>query len=218
MTIATVNGLDRASGAQQAGITPGNDITNLRSEFLQMMVAQINNQDPLNPLDGTEYVSQLAQFSMVEGIEQMKMQGQQQATLLDTLQVLSSTSLMGKQVSVPTQSVTLDKPEALNGKIGVPAGTEKLTMKVYDQNGSLVHEQDWSNPTGEQAFQLPELGSGEYDFKVTAEGDGKISPLAPTLTRTVEKVSLPGGGGDIMLSIAGIGQVSLFRVTEFSQP
>ena len=218
MTIATVNGLDRATGVQQAGITPGNDVTHLRSEFLQMMVAQINNQDPLNPLDGTEYVSQLAQFSMVEGIEQMKMQGQQQATLLDTLQVLSSTSLMGKKVSVPTQSITLDEPEALSGKIAVPAGTELLTMKVYDQNGTLVHEQDWSNPSGEQAFNLPQLASGEYDFKVTAEQEGKSVALAPMLTRIVDKVSLPGGGGDIMLSIAGIGKVSLFQVTEFSQP
>ena len=218
MALATVNGLDRASGAQQKGIAPSNDITNLRSEFLQMMVAQINNQDPLNPLDGTEYVSQLAQFSMVEGIEQMKMQAQQQATLLDTLQVLGSTSLMGKKVTVPTQSITLDAPEALSGKIAVPNGTEKLTMQVYDQNGTLAHEQDWHTPDGEQAFSLPELPSGEYDFKVLAEREGSTTVLAPSLTRTVEKVSLPGGGGDIMLSLAGIGPVSLFRVTEFSQP
>lgn len=218
MALPTVNGLDRASGSQNRGIAPGNDVTDLRSEFLQMMVAQINNQDPLNPLDGTEYVSQLAQFSMVEGLEQMKMQGQQQATMMDTLQVLSSTSLMGKKVTVPTQSINLDTPEALSGKIAVPNGAEKLTMKVYDQNGTLVHEQDWQSPDGEQAFNLPELAKGEYDFKVTAEREGKTVALAPSLTRTVEKVSLPGGGGDIMLSLAGIGQVSLFQVTEFSQP
>ncbi|MDX1269862.1 MAG: flagellar hook capping FlgD N-terminal domain-containing protein [Oceanisphaera sp.] len=218
MALANINGLDNASAARSGGIAPGNDVGSMRSEFLQMMVAQINNQDPLNPLDGTQYVTQLAQFSMVEGIEQMKIQGQQQATLLDTLQVLGSTSLMGKKVTVPTQSIILDKAEALTGDIPIPPGTETLTMQVLDENGNVVHEQEWQNPSGEQAFNLPELPEGDYDFKVTADREGVKIPLSPYLTRTVEKVSLPAGGGDIMLSLAGIGQVSLFQVTEFGQP
>ncbi|MHA6965198.1 flagellar hook assembly protein FlgD [Zobellella denitrificans] len=218
MALASINGLDGAMGSSLNNIAPSNDIGSLRSEFLQMMVAQINNQDPLNPLDGTQYVSQLAQFSMVEGIEQMKMQGQQQATLLDTLQVLGSTSLMGKQVTVPAQNISLSEAEALQGHIPVPAGTQKLSLTVFDGAGKAVHEQEWGGVSGEVGFNLPSLPAGDYRFRVLAHKDGQTTPLAPYLSRTVEKVSLPGGGGDIMLSLAGIGQVSLFRVTEFGQP
>ncbi|MDP5292389.1 flagellar hook capping FlgD N-terminal domain-containing protein [Oceanimonas sp. CHS3-5] len=217
MALASINGLDNAMGSQKSAIAPGNEVGNLRSEFLQMMVAQINNQDPLNPLDGTQYVTQLAQFSMVEGIEQMKLQGQQQATLLDTLQVLGSTSLMGKKVTVPVQSISLSDAESLSGTLPVPAGTEQLTLEVYDQQGQRVHQQEWTSPTGDQTFALAELPAGEYEFRVTATRDGESLSLSPYMERTVEKVSLPAGGGDIMLGLAGVGQMSLFQVTEFGQ-
>lgn len=219
MALASINGLDNAISSPRSAIAPatGGGVSDLRSEFLQMMVAQINNQDPLNPLDGTQYVTQLAQFSMVEGIEQMKIQGQQQATLLDTLQVLGSTSLMGKSVTVPVQSVSLTAPESLNGTIPVPAGTEALTLEVYDQSGQRVHQQEWHSPAGELAFSLAELPAGEYEFRVSASRAGESLTLSPYMARTVEKVSLPAGGGDIMLELAGIGQMSLFQVTEFGQ-
>lgn len=218
MALASITGLDGAMGSTLGNISPGNDIGSLRSEFLQMMVAQINNQDPLNPMDGTQYVSQLAQFSTVEGIEQMKMQGQQQATLLDSLQVLGSTTLMGKKVTVPAQSISLSETEALQGHIPVPEDTRQLTLTVFDGAGKTVHEQKWGGVSGEVGFSLPALPAGDYQFRVSAHRDGQTTPLAPYLSRTVEKVTLPGGGGDIMLSLAGIGQVSLFRVTEFGQP
>src|SRR5690606_5935666 len=97
-----INNLNGA-GANHTGGVQGNDkdAFALRNEFLQMMVAQVQNQDPLNPLDGTEYVSQLAQFSMVEGLEYMRQQEQQNGVLLNTLQVLQSSQLVGKQVTVP---------------------------------------------------------------------------------------------------------------------
>lgn len=220
MALASINGLDSAVSNSKNGIAPaagGGGVSDLRSEFLQMMVAQINNQDPLNPLDGTQYVTQLAQFSMVEGIEQMKMQAQQQATLLDTLQVLGSTSLMGKKVTVPVQSISLASAESLSGIIPVPAGTEQLSLEVYDQSGQRVHQQEWRNPAGDQDFSLAELPAGEYEFKVVASRKGESLSLSPHMARTVEKVSLPAGGGDIMLGLAGVGQMSLFQVTEFGQ-
>lgn len=217
MALASINGLDNAGSGQKSAIAPAGEVSSLRSEFLQMMVAQINNQDPLNPLDGTQYVTQLAQFSMVEGIEQMKVQGQQQATLLDTLQVLGSTSLMGKKVTVPVKSISLSEAESLSGSVPVPAGTEQLTLEVYDKQGQRVHQQEWHSLSGEQNFALAELPAGDYDFRVTATRDGESLSLSPYMERTVEKVSLPAGGGDIMLGLAGVGQMSLFKVTEFGQ-
>ena len=110
MSLAQVSSLDSARGSTlksaEASIasnsststgssTSSTGSTELKNEFLQMMVAQINNQDPLNPLDGTEYVSQLAQFSMVEGVENLRVLQQKSLTMQDTEQVLQSTALVG---------------------------------------------------------------------------------------------------------------------------
>mgnify|MGYP005675171267 FL=1 len=70
-----------------------NSATSLQNEFITLMVAQIQNQDPLNPLDGTEYVSQLAQFSQVQSTENMSMLMQNSMVLLDNMQVLSTAGL-----------------------------------------------------------------------------------------------------------------------------
>ncbi|MGL5505566.1 MAG: flagellar hook capping FlgD N-terminal domain-containing protein, partial [Aeromonas veronii] len=72
------------SGAAQETQANQNSGMQLRNEFLQMMVAQIQNQDPTNPLDGAQYVAQLAQFSMVEGVEGLKKLQLQSNTKMDT--------------------------------------------------------------------------------------------------------------------------------------
>lgn len=79
MSIASYNALSSDtpvnSGANTTSVTgnpqDANSATSLENEFISLMVAQIQNQDPLNPLDGTEYVSQLAQFSQVQSTENM---------------------------------------------------------------------------------------------------------------------------------------------------
>ncbi|MDF5512545.1 flagellar hook capping FlgD N-terminal domain-containing protein, partial [Vibrio parahaemolyticus] len=86
------------------GISPNpkdmNSASSLENEFISLMVAQIQNQDPLNPLDGTEYVGQLAQFSQVQSTENMSKTMQQSMVLLDNMQVLSTAGLVGQTVYV----------------------------------------------------------------------------------------------------------------------
>lgn len=86
MSIASYNALSSdtpvGSGANTTSVTgnpqDANSATSLENEFISLMVAQIQNQDPLNPLDGTEYVSQLAQFSQVQSTENMASMMQKQ--------------------------------------------------------------------------------------------------------------------------------------------
>ncbi|MBO0246704.1 flagellar hook assembly protein FlgD, partial [Vibrio sp. Vb0592] len=81
-----------------------------------LMVAQIQNQDPLNPLDGTEYVGQLAQFSQVQSTENMSKVIQNSMVLLDNMQVLSTAGLVGQTVYVNSKEFELGDG-AQNGKI-----------------------------------------------------------------------------------------------------
>ncbi|MCV5246272.1 flagellar hook assembly protein FlgD, partial [Escherichia coli] len=79
-------------------------------------VAQIQNQDPLNPLDGTEYVGQLAQFSQVQSTENMSKTMQQSMILLANMQVLSTAGLVGQTVYVNSKEFELGGG-VQNGKI-----------------------------------------------------------------------------------------------------
>lgn len=209
--------------AKSAGANPltGNQANNafgLKNEFLEMMVAQIKNQDPLNPLDGTEYVSQLAQFSMVEGVEGLRAGQAGQAEMLYTQQVLQSTALIGTEVLVPSSGIAAKQGEKPAGVIRVDGAAEEVTLTVKDLNGNVVDKQSWKHTeSGDIDFEIPELDEGSYTFDVEVKMGGQVLTGVPLLSRTVEKVTLPEKGSDIQLSIAGMGSVSLFSISEFGQ-
>ncbi|WKE66530.1 flagellar hook capping FlgD N-terminal domain-containing protein [Gallaecimonas kandeliae] len=214
MSVSQVSN-NAATGGASGGIA-ANDAGAMKDEFLQLMVAQINNQDPLNPLDGTQYLSQLAQLSTVEGIQNLGSLQTQGNTLMDTLQVLQSTQLVGKQVSVPVQSLSLDQAESLTGKVRLDQSAEDLRVRVTDAAGNLVQEKALGpQQAGDIPFSLDELPAGLYQFEVVAKNGDASQSLSPFLNRTVEKVSIPANGGDIQLQVAGLGNLSLFSVSEF---
>ena len=234
MSLAQVSSLDSARGstlksaeasiASNTSSTSGTSSsssstggTELKNEFLQMMVAQINNQDPLNPLDGTEYVSQLAQFSMVEGVENLRVLQQKSLTMQDTEQVLQSTALVGKEVMAPASTLTLDQPQGVRGQIYLPSAADGVTLQVYDQYGQKVATRQWSSSgQGALNYELADLPAGQYSFEVTSTLGGVQSKPQNYVAGEVERVVLPGTG-EIQLQVEGVGAVSLFNVVEFGK-
>lgn len=190
----------------------------LRDEFLQMMVAQIQNQDPTNPLDATQYVTQLAQFSMVEGVENLKVLQLRSLAMMDTQQVLQSTTLVGKEVMVPVETITLDEDKALRGQIELPGDATDLTLTVYDEFGQAVQTKEWGETAaGIIDYELDELPPGKYTFEVKASSDSLAVQPKNYTASTVERVSLPGDGS-IMLHVTGLSEdVSLYSAVEFGR-
>ncbi|MCJ8349458.1 flagellar hook capping FlgD N-terminal domain-containing protein [Moritella sp.] len=212
-----IHNSNRTNPAQTSEVKD-NSALGLKNEFLQMMVAQIKNQDPLNPLDGTEYVSQLAQFSMVEGIEGLRTGQSGQAEMLYTQQVLQSTALIGTEVLVPSTGIAAKQGEKPNGVIRIDGAADEVTLTVKDLNGNVVDTQTWKYPeSGDIAFEVPALDEGSYVLGVEVKMGGQVLNGVPLLSREVEKVSLPKTGSDIQLSIAGMGSVSLFSISEFGK-
>ncbi|SGY84277.1 flagellar hook assembly protein FlgD [Moritella viscosa] len=212
-----INNINRTDPAQAAD-AKGSNALGLKNEFLDMMVAQIKNQDPLNPLDGTEYVGQLAQFSMVEGIEGLRASQAGQAEMLYTQQVLQSTALIGTEVLVPSTGIAAKQGEKPSGVIRIDSAAEEVTLSVKDLNGNVVDTQTWKYPEpGDIEFAVSELDEGSYVFDVEVKVGDQVLKGAPLLSREVEKITLPKTGSDIQLSIAGMGSVSLFSISEFGK-
>ncbi|ATP89361.1 MULTISPECIES: flagellar hook assembly protein FlgD [Aeromonas] len=225
MSLPQVSSLDTARSASQRAATPeiaangtaeGQGVQ-LRNEFLQMMVAQIQNQDPTNPLDGAQYVTQLAQFSMVEGVESLKVLQQKSINMMDTQQVLQSTDLIDKEVMVPSQTLGQEQEKAIRGQVELGGAADTVELKVYDKHGTLVATKNWGeSKAGALDYELPVLPAGEYSFEVKASLGGVATTTRNYVASQVERVSLPGTG-EIMLQVAGVGEVPLFSAVQFGK-
>ncbi|TNI86459.1 flagellar hook assembly protein FlgD [Aeromonas sobria] len=232
MSLPQISSLDTARGTAQTtadpkiasnnlGATQGaqgnqNGGMQLRNEFLQMMVAQIQNQDPTNPLDGAQYVAQLAQFSMVEGVEGLKTLQLQSNTKMDTQQVLQSTALVDKEVMVPSKTLKQQQEHKIRGQIELQGVAEQVDLKVYDQHGVLVANKSWGeSKAGELNYELPPLPAGEYSFEVKASTGKTQVATRNYVASTVDRVSLHTG--EIMLQVAGVGDVPLFSAIQFGK-
>ncbi|EKO3449669.1 flagellar hook assembly protein FlgD [Vibrio fluvialis] len=193
-----------------------NDSTSLQNEFISLMVAQIQNQDPLNPLDGTEYVGQLAQFSQVQSMENMSSLMQNSMVLLDNMQVLSTAGLVGQTVYVSGNEFELtDAPQS--GKVELDYASSQVNLIIGDEFGQTTKLPLGAHPAGDVDFTIdPEalgLKSGNYTVSVEVQ-DGQSSPNV-LLAGTVEQVRIPSTGGSAMVNIAGVGSVPFYQITQF---
>ncbi|WP_454765875.1 flagellar hook assembly protein FlgD [Cupriavidus campinensis] len=159
----------------------------LQNNFLTMLVTQMNNQDPLNPMDNSQLTSQLAQISTVSGLQTMNETLNALLTQTAASRAMDSASLIGKTVMVPGSGVSVAGGVA--GKIGVdvPSTADSVTVQVLDKSGNVVrnidmkgqtagvHDIAWDGKNDQGAV----VADGNYSFKVAATANGKdVSPIA----------------------------------------
>ncbi len=181
-----------------------------RDEFLKMLVAQLKNQDPLNPMDGKDMAAQLAQFSSVEQLiklnESIDSQKAGQASMQATIEALQKSqeerademaSLIEGQMAVATvgkTGVTTGDELYVNrdgsGTIVVDTGTKKGTgrLSVFNEKGERVVQATTTVGEGNQAIDLaafkldPPLAGGKYTYKFEVATDGDQFSGAKTYT------------------------------------
>jgi len=193
------------------------DSASMKDEFLTLMVAQIQNQDPLDPVEGAEYVTQLAQISSVQGIEEMNELQRQNNVLQDAMNVLSTTQLIGSNVSIPTDVIELDEAESISGKAVIQGSAADVQVIARDVSGEIVEQISLGQKSaGSHDFELPELDKGAYSLEVVAINGDQTQSYKPAITREINEVKLPEDGSkDIYLDVDGVGTVSLYTLKSF---
>jgi len=189
--------------------------------FLQLLVTQMNNQNPLNPQDNSAFVAQLAQFSSVEGITKLNTQMEGMSSSFQSSTALQASALVGRQVLVPGQVQAVTSGSSVNGVIDVGATTSQLTLNVYNDKNVLVNQEIMGAASaGDKAFSWDgkdsngnSVVSGKYTFKATAMVDGKAVAQTVNLPANVNSVTL-GKGGAMTLNVEGVGAMSLDSVKE----
>jgi|SRR5688572_4424812 len=204
--------------------------------FLQLMITQLENQDPLSPQENGEFIAQLAQFSSVESLDRMNNNFDNFTQNFVANQALQASSLVGTSVSVATDSTALYEGSAVAALVEVPTSTEDLQLDIYSPSGQLLDSIDIGSATaGELAFRWNGsqaevngkvldwksshengLPPGTYKFAFTTSVDGKPTQLKSFLSANVNSVTV-GANGGLTLNLAGVGAVNLADVKQFNE-
>ncbi|MFF7708589.1 flagellar hook capping FlgD N-terminal domain-containing protein [Pseudomonas sp. NPDC007930] len=191
-----------------------------KDTFLQLLVTQLKNQNPLDPQDNSEFVAQLAQFSSLEGINTLNSTVESLASNYTSSQALQASSLVGHSVLAAASSTTVDTSAGLSGQVSLSAATTDATVDVYDADGTLVKNIDLgSQSAGTVSFNWDgtdndgnTLASGTYKFVANAVLDGKAVAQTTYLPSTVTSVTLGSSASDMTLKLADGSSVKLSAV------
>ncbi|GAA4651905.1 flagellar hook assembly protein FlgD [Kistimonas scapharcae] len=181
-----------------------------KQDFMKLLVAQIRNQDPLNPSDSTQMVTQLAQFAGVESLADIRssMHGMDHG-----LQVLQAAGLAGRRVTVNTDQLVLSR-DSRDRDIAIEVGTDvlsgnRVTVMLTDGLGQTAAVRELSCSGRDPArFSLKEIGGESLPdgvYFVSAASDQ--APLPVAVNSRVNSVSLSAEQGETLLQLAGVGPV-----------
>lgn len=158
-----------------------------KTEFLELMIAKLNNQNPLEPEDDAAFIAELAQFSTVEGIQNMADGFDELAVSYKSAQALQASSLVGGAVTISGNATsTLYAGDLVYGHSEIVTGAENLRLQIVNQAGTLVEDVELGyQPPGEMTFkwdganlevngELMDIDYSKFDF----DDAGNIIPHA----------------------------------------
>ncbi|MDN5848513.1 MAG: flagellar hook assembly protein FlgD [Nitrococcus sp.] len=216
LSALTGNGI---GGAASASKPASSQVS--QDDFLKMMVAQLQNQDPLNPMSNGEFLTQIAQFTAASGIDQLQSAFQEFQTNMQANLALQAASLVGRQVVVQSDRGYLPSDGEMSAMVHLPAAAGNLTVAVLDDAGQLVRKIELGQqPAGDTAFHWDgenaegqPMPPGLYRLQAQTEIDGQAVSMQTRVAATVESVVL-GKDQSLELNLEGVGAVGLDAVTQ----
>lgn len=219
------NDLMAVMNPKKAAVDP-NSVEAQTNKFLTLLVTQLQNQDPMNPLDNAQLTSQLAQLSTVTGINNLN-------TTLNTLkssyqqaESMQAANIIGHGVLTAGKDINLSKSAALLG-VDLATAADKVQINIFDKSGKQVHSIDlgaqnpgtlplgWNGTTADldkdgKPVVLPD---GAYTFKVVATRGGvELKDATALMFGSVASVST--GANGVKLNVPGVGSITMADVKQ----
>ncbi len=181
-----------AAGGTQAS---NSDPQAAQDRFLKLMVAQLANQDPLNPMDNAELTSQMAQINTVSGIQQLNATLSSMSSQFSGLQALQSTSLIGKLAVVNGSQLGYTDEGVAQGGLLLSSAAESVQVEIMGTDGKVMATVDMGG-----------LPAGQHNFEWNAANTdrSKIAGFRVKATQGGEAVSASTLS---MLRVASVGMV-----------
>jgi flagellar basal-body rod modification protein FlgD len=213
-----------ATGSALSALAPGGAKNKTPAEeaqerFLTLLVTQMRNQDPLNPLDNAQVTTQLAQLNTVTGISQLNETLQGLAASFSAAQSMQAAALIGRSVMVAGDQLDLAQGQAVFGA-ELAQAVDRLEVVISDAAGKVVHRAEaGAQQAGVIALHWDGAGDaagraadGQYRFSLNAWAGGRKVEAAPLTTQAVTGVNTQSG--NVQLNLGGGGSVTLAGVRQ----
>ncbi|NOX18059.1 MAG: flagellar hook capping protein [Chlorobi bacterium] len=190
---------------QNGGYSPSAGKSQLgKDDFLKLMIAQMKYQDPLEPMDSTQYTAQLAQFSSLEQLTNMNDKLETSiGTNLQLTQAVNNTmtaALIGKRARIDSANISYNGQDDFTIGYNLPSTASSVEIQIYDENGALVRTMD----------DVPR-GSGEHNVKWDyTDDDGNTVDYGDY---TFKVTATTSNGEDMTFDFYGFGKIEAVRFT-----
>lgn len=208
MSVTTTSDVSSAVTTYTSTATGSNTLG--QEDFLQLLVAQLENQDPLDPQSNTEFIAQLATFSSLEQQTLSNDKLDSVITATENLERTGAFALLNDQIVVQTDSLVLSGDDVDLG-IALTESASDVSLSILDANNSVVATLTLTDlEAGDNFFNWDgcdadgnTLANGEYSLSVSASNDdGSIDDALPLVKSSVNEVAL-SSAGSVLVTDAG---------------
>jgi flagellar basal-body rod modification protein FlgD len=187
--------------------------------FLKLLVAQMQNQDPLNPMDNAQVTSQMAQIQSVNGIEKLNRSVEGLGSQFAQMSALQGAALVGRDVIVPGNRLVTNDENLVQGGFELYGPADSVKVEILNAGGRVIdtidlnaqtagrHGFEWTPPAGVD----PATGS---TFRVVAKNGAASVGNTPLMRDRVDAVV--AGGDTLMLELRNSGSVPYDQIRAFN--
>jgi flagellar basal-body rod modification protein FlgD len=209
-----------ASETMSTGSSSGSNTDLDQSDFLTLMITQLTNQDPTNPVENEDFAAQMAQFSTLTGIQELTSSFETLSQTLLQGQTVEAAALVGQEVLVPASTAELSEGQGASGAVDLTASATQVSVSIKDAAGQVIRTLDLGSQSAglidfewdgllENASAAP---AGSYSFSVNAQRNGQSEAVETLLNGQVKSVSLDSDTSALMLNVQGVGSVGFSSV------
>ena len=204
--ITGTSSVTSSTATASSSTTAASDANASQDRFLKLLVAQLNNQDPMNPMDNAQMTSQMAQINTVTGIQQVNETLKSMAEQFSGMQVLQGSSMVGHNVLVEGNTLTLNNGVA-SGAIDLGGQADNVKIEILSPGGQVLdtlnlgakdagrHTFDWDASTY--------TGTGDPSYRVTATQGANAVTTTSLVRDTVTAISSENGVMTVQLQGRG---------------
>ncbi len=220
MSVSSVQRNVNQQDDQNSNNVPNNNGNDMNNMFLKLLVAQIQNQDPTNPTDSSQYINQMAQLNQAQSLNNLSGQMLWMQKVVGDMQLFSLSNMVGKQVYIESNEITLQDKQSVDGRIYLKNPAGKVTLHIKDETGKTVDVELGKHEAGDVPFNLdPEelkkkgLTPGKCTVSVTT--DTKEKEVVVEFAGIVSNVRVDPKTKIAMLSIPGLGEFAYDKIRQF---
>ncbi len=194
-----------------------------QEQFLKLMTTQMTHQDPTKPMENGQFLTQIAQFGTVSGIQDLQKSFGEFAGSITSTQALQASSLVGRHVSAPGTQGLLGVGGDISGDINLSGSSPNVNVKVTNAaTGEVVRNMELgAHGTGKVPFVWDGLNSngvmanpGVYKIEATAYIDGKNTVMETDIKSRVDSVSMGSGANGLKVNLTGLDSVNFNQIKQ----